>query len=241
VCTVVCRWNPADPFPVQLLALRDEKRSRAFDRPGAWWPESPDLIGGRDRQAGGTWCVSSIATGTTAVVLNRPDRPEAVPGSASRGAVPLTAAAHELDWPHHLALDGMASFNLVLAGPDTLRWWWFDGARLETAVLPAGTYLFKPTGLVTEDADARLLAGRAQLDDSDTPTEVAWADWLDVLDTAEPTADPGGFLVRRPLDDGDSYETVFAQFIGARPGELRLDYLVDPASAGRWTSAVLTG
>jgi uncharacterized protein with NRDE domain len=225
---------------VQLLTLRDEKRSRKFDRPGRWWPEAPHLIGGRDRRAGGTWCVSSIPTGTTAVVLNRPDRPDADPGAASRGAVPLAAAEHGTHWPHHLALDGMASFNLILAGPDLLQWWWFDGARLETATLPAGTYLFKPTGLVTEAVDVRLRMGRAQLDDSDTPTELAWADWLEVLDTAEPTPDAGGFLVRRPLDDGDTYETVFAQFIAARPGELRVDYRLDPASAGGWTTAVLT-
>ena len=34
------------------------------------------------------------------------------------------------DWPAHLDLTGMASFALVLASPEHLRVWEFDGTRL---------------------------------------------------------------------------------------------------------------
>ena len=69
MCTVVVRWSPGQP--TQILALRDELTSRDFDDPGRWWPETPDVVGGRDRAAGGTWCASRVSTGTTALVLNR--------------------------------------------------------------------------------------------------------------------------------------------------------------------------
>ena len=48
---MVCRWQPAERWPVQILALRDELLSRAFDPPGQWWPEQPAVVGGRDRSS----------------------------------------------------------------------------------------------------------------------------------------------------------------------------------------------
>ena len=70
MCTVVVRSAPNDAVPVQILALRDEFVSRSFDLPGMWWDEHPGVIGGRDQRAGGTWCVSHVPSGVTAVVLN---------------------------------------------------------------------------------------------------------------------------------------------------------------------------
>ena len=102
MCTVVCRWSAGSDFPVQMLALRDELISRSFDLPGAWWPDEPDVIGGRDRQAGGSWCVSDVRSGVTGVVLNRPERREAAPGAPSRGVLPLLAVRHGDGWPESL-------------------------------------------------------------------------------------------------------------------------------------------
>ena len=146
MCTVVCRWSPGSEFPVQLLALRDELVSRAFDLPGAWWADQPDVVGGRDRSAGGSWCVSDVRTGVTGVVLNRPERREAEPGAPSRGVLPLLAVQHREAWPQLLDVAGMAGFNLVLATPDSLRWWSFDGETLADKQLSSGTYMFTPGG-----------------------------------------------------------------------------------------------
>jgi hypothetical protein len=241
MCTVVCRWEPADRHPVQLLALRDERRSRAFDPPDNWWPEQPGLIGGRDRQAGGTWCASAIATGTTAVVLNRPERRVAADGAPSRGVLPLLAATSGDHWVDEVAIDGMAGFNLVLAQADRLQWWSFDGLTLTVHSLEPGVYIFKPAGLVPTVVDEQLRDGRARVgDDPNASTAAAWGDWFTALRSARPSDDGTGLLVRRRLDDGDYYETVFAQFIAARPGQLRLDYLSDPAHDGQWTTQALT-
>lgn len=236
MCTLVCRWRPDEPWPVQLLALRDELVSRAFDPPGRWWPEQPTIVGGRDRMAGGTWCASDPAAGVTAVVLNRPRPRIAAAGAPSRGMLPLVAVRRQERWPDYLDIEGMAGFNLVLAAPTEARWWWFDGQELRAASLPPGVSMFTPQGLLV-DADPRLRSGAARLADPDAETADVWSDWLPVLTTARPSPDPNSLLVRKPVGD-DSYETVFAQFIAAAPGALRLDYQPHPARhvTARWTA-----
>lgn len=220
-----------------MLALRDELASRVFDLPDAWWPDQPAVIGGRDRQAGGSWCVSDVGSGVTAVVLNRPERPLADPGAPSRGVLPLLAVEHGERWSQHLELDGMAGFNLVLVTPQSLRWWAFDGGSLHEELLPGGTYMFTPGGLLTSGFDERL--GQAQAGfhgDLAASTGQAWTEWLGVVNDAVPDADPASLLVRRPSGD-DSFETVFGQLIAARPGKLRLDYVITPDSHRPWTTA----
>lgn len=56
----------------RVLAVRDEDPGRAWDAPGAWWPEYPGVIGVRDRRAGGAWLAMNPETGRLAVLLNRP-------------------------------------------------------------------------------------------------------------------------------------------------------------------------
>jgi hypothetical protein len=233
-----------------MLALRDERRSREFDQPDAWWPERPkarDVIGGRDRRAGGSWCVSDVAAGVSAVVLNRPDRMTAAVGAPSRGVLPLIAIEHGDRWAEHVDVSGMASFNLLLAGPHDLRWWSFDGSRIEEHALVAGTYVFKPRGRLSDrdNLDPNITSGRLGLDRADADpghsTPAAWTDWFEALRSAEPGSDGTGLLVQRALDDGDTYETVFAQFIAARPGTLRIDYRRRPIDGrakdgGDWTT-----
>ncbi len=239
MCTVVCRWSADGEFPVQMLALRDELASRAFDLPGAWWPDQPDVIGGRDRQAGGSWCVSDVRTGMTGVVLNRPERREAAAGASSRGVLPLLAVQHGEQWPQFIDVIGMASFNLVLARPSGLRWWSFDGERLDDKELIAGTYMFTPGGLLRSGLDPRFgPAGRGFTGDLSAPTRQAWPDWVAVVGDATPSEDPAQLLVRMPVED-DIFATVFGQFIASRPGTLRLDHLLDPPSGGRWTTRTL--
>lgn len=235
---MVCRWQPDARFAVQVLALRDELLSRAFDPPGDWWVGQPGVVGGRDRSAGGSWCVSDVADGVTAVVLNRPERRTAAAGAASRGVLPLAAARYRERWPEFVEVAGMASFNVVLASPRSLCWWSFDGRRLQRQELAAGTYMFTPRGLATSEIDHRFAVGGARLDpDVTAPVGQVWADWLTIVEEATPSDDPLGLIVRRPIDQ-DSYETVFGQFIAAAPGVLRLDYLNNPAQGTdrAWTT-----
>jgi len=221
-----------------MLALRDELASRAFDLPDAWWHDQPAVIGGRDRRGGGSWCVSDIATAATAVILNRPERPAGEPGAPSRGVLPLLAIRHKDRWPGFVDVTEMAGFNLVLVSPGALRWWSFDGRHLRRQALSGGTHMFTPHGLLPAVLDHRFASRSIRPDpESAAPAGEVWAEWLAVLDAAVPSSDPADLLVRRPVD-ADSYETVFGQFIAARPGALRLDYVDHPAHgpARPWTT-----
>jgi uncharacterized protein with NRDE domain len=228
VCTVVIRWAPGDP--VFMLALRDELASRDFDVPDRWWPDQPSVVGGRDRKAGGSWCVTDIAAGVTAVVLNRPERRTALPGAPSRGVLPLLAVRAVSAWPDEIDVASMAGFNLALITPDSLQWWAFDGVALVSERLDPGTWMLTPRGRRPAPLDARLLADDAR------------AAWMDVVRTSVPSADPtDGLVVQRPIE-GDSYETVFGQILEIRPQRTRLDYLRNVARnpTGAWTTQTWT-
>jgi hypothetical protein len=218
-----------------MLALRDELVSRSFDLPSSWWPDQPRVVGGRDRLGGGTWCASDVAAGVTAVVLNRGERRVAAPGASSRGVLPLLAVRTLERWPAFIDLIPMASFNLVLAAPESLTWWSFDGAILAAHALQPGTHMFTPKGLALPLLDDRFTQGHAHLDGSLTAaTDLVWPDWLPILRDSEPSEDPLALLVRIPHGE-DSFETVFGQFIAAWPGALRLDYAIKPHRLQSWT------
>jgi uncharacterized protein with NRDE domain len=83
MCLVAIAWQVHPRYPLILLGNRDEFHQRptvAAD----WWPEMPDVFGGRDLKAGGSWLGIS-RSGRLAVVTNNPLRPPAVQLGLSRG------------------------------------------------------------------------------------------------------------------------------------------------------------
>ncbi len=226
VCTVVVRW--AAGAPVQLLALRDEVVGREFDDPGRWWPGYPDLVGGRDRVAGGTWCATHVGTGVTALVLNRPQKRTAEPGAPSRGVLPLLAAGHGPDWPSAVDTSGMASFLLVLAAPDSLTTWDSDGERVVRTEHPEGTWMVTSGGPEDRKADTFLPRFTA----AGSPDG-----WRRLVESEPPRDDPGALVVRHE-EDGRVFATVFGELVEARPGRLALEYSRRPWT-GPWRSLVV--
>ena len=224
MCTVVVRWQPGEP--TQLLALRDELTDRAFDDPGYWWPQQPGVVGGRDRSAGGTWCASMVATGSTALVLNRPERRVAEPGAPSRGVLPLLAVTHDMDWTQFIELAGMASFALVLAAPQRLTLWLFDGERLQRSELGAGTHMVTSGG--AEDGKADRYLGEFE--------QATFPDgWRELVRADAPRDEPSALVVRHDFGDR-AYATVFGQLLEAQPGRLRLEHSRTPWLADTWSA-----
>ncbi len=223
MCTVVVSWAPSHPLLV--LALRDELVGRDFDDPGRWWPDQPSVVGGRDRQAGGTWCATDVAAGETSLVLNRPQLPVAAPGAASRGVLPLAALRHGAGWPDQVRAEGMAGFALVLATADALTLWEHDAAGLSVTALPPGTHLITSRGAEDGKADRHLAAFAAE------PAAVRWR----ALVTGSTVADdPTSLLVRHRLDDGRTFATVFGQVFEVGAGHLPLSWSREPAAAASW-------
>jgi hypothetical protein len=222
MCTVVLRWSLGRP--PQILALRDELTTREFDDPGRWWPEFPDVVGGRDRSAGGTWCATRVGTGATALVVNRPQKQVADPGAPSRGVLPLLAIEHRAGWPDHLHLAGMASFAVLLATPEGMTTWDFDGEVLVATQHPEGTHMLTSGGPENRKADTHLGAFAA----------AGFPDgWRRLVQIGAPQDDPAALVVRHERD-GLVYGTVFGELIDARPDGLRLEYSRRPWEEGPW-------
>jgi uncharacterized protein with NRDE domain len=201
MCTVVMLHRPGHAWPLVLAALRDEMLARAWDPPGAHWPDRPGVVGGRDRLAGGTWMASDGQR--VACVLNRPGTLGSQPGKRSRGVLPLAALADE-----PIDVGAFAAFNLVCAG--RAGGWSLESetGRAVRRAIPEGVSLLTAHGLDSgESPRARLHLPRFRAAPAPDPGAGDWSAWLDLLASteAEPGAGPRGGMTVAP-DDG--YGTV---------------------------------
>ena len=101
MCTLIIGIDVVRSGSVLMAANRDEDPGRPSQPPGRL-SESPRLVGGRDRRAGGTWL--AVREGRAVVaLLNRRDTTgepaPALPGRRSRGSLVLEVAAAQEDVP----------------------------------------------------------------------------------------------------------------------------------------------
>ncbi|MBP9714538.1 MAG: NRDE family protein [Sterolibacterium sp.] len=89
MCLILLAWQAHPDYPLVIAANRDEFFSRPTEA-AHFWPESPDLLAGRDLQAGGTW-LGLTRTGRFAALTNY--REVALPDATP--ATPANPATHE--------------------------------------------------------------------------------------------------------------------------------------------------
>ena len=82
MCLIVFSWQPEAEYPLIIAANRDEFYRRPT-KPVHFWQDHPDIIGGRDLEAGGTWMAFN-RDGRFAAVTNYREMPPP-PGKLSRG------------------------------------------------------------------------------------------------------------------------------------------------------------
>lgn len=115
MCLIVFAWRAHPHYRLVLAGNRDEFHSRPA-APLGWWADAPEVLGGRDLQAGGTW-LAMARSGRFATVTNyREDlRPQS--GLRSRGElVTRFLGAEENALAFAAALDGRyAGFSLLAA------------------------------------------------------------------------------------------------------------------------------
>jgi uncharacterized protein with NRDE domain len=87
MCLLVFAWKTNPDYPMLFAGNRDELHVRPA-LPAGFWEETPQLIGGRDLQAGGTW-LGVTTCGRFAVVTNY--RVGLNPKKAARSRGDLTA------------------------------------------------------------------------------------------------------------------------------------------------------
>jgi uncharacterized protein with NRDE domain len=119
MCLAAIALDQSRRFPLVIAANRDE----FFKRPAArlaWWSPGagqPDILGGRDLEAGGTW-LGLTAKGRLALITNVRDPNNRDPSAPSRGGIVSRWLAGDLSadrfWMH-TALSGYNGFNLIAA------------------------------------------------------------------------------------------------------------------------------
>lgn len=85
MCLLVFAWQTDPDYPLIFAGNRDERHARAA-LPAQLWKDAPEVLGGRDLEAGGTWLGVSLG-GRFAVVTNYRDGLEPPKAARSRGAL----------------------------------------------------------------------------------------------------------------------------------------------------------
>jgi uncharacterized protein with NRDE domain len=115
MCLIVLSLDQHPEFPLVLAANRDEFHARP-SKEAHWWPDKPDILGGRDLQAGGTW-LALHRNGRFVTVTNYRDAQPPSPKYLSRGR--LVTGFLESDLAPSAYLDtidenAFAGFNLIV-------------------------------------------------------------------------------------------------------------------------------
>ncbi|MDR2164157.1 MAG: NRDE family protein [Zoogloeaceae bacterium] len=114
MCLVLLAWRTHEACPLFLVANRDELYRRPA-LPLAPWRDAPEIIGGRDLEAGGGW-LAAHADGRFAAITNV-RQGDALPGQESRGEILTRYFNNHLE-PHEfiekIEMNSYAGFNLLL-------------------------------------------------------------------------------------------------------------------------------
>ena len=139
MCLVVLAFRAHDDVPLVVAANRDEFHARPT-RDAGWWPDAPDVLAGRDLQAGGTW-LGVHRSGRFATVTNYRDADEPRAGFESRGHLVtkfLQSTQTPAEFLHSIDADAYAGFNLLLGDGESLAYLSNRGGGLQE--LPPGIY-----------------------------------------------------------------------------------------------------
>ena len=257
MCTVVLSFEPGESVPLLLLGVRDELKDRPWLPPARHWPGSP-LLGGIDKQAGGTWLALHPDVPRVACLLNGRGTQAGPVGRRSRGELPLRAAADGAGVLKELADDPAAlaaydPFHLVCADTGAVAMLSWDGERPVPRDLEPGTHLLTNAGHAYPGAPAdpvtepkarhfgpKFAAARPSGDPA-LPPERAWGEWLTLAagDGLDP-GDPRAIVARRDLPGGRVWGSTSLSLVALGDGGIRYDFQARPGAVTDWYSVDVT-
>jgi hypothetical protein len=250
MCTAVLSIEPG--APVLLAGIRDELTDRAWQPPGWHWPQYPDLLGGLDLLAGGTWLAVAPAARRVACVLNGRGTMAPPATRRSRGVLPLLAAGTgSLEQVSPADFD---PFHLISAEPGAAVLWSWDGVRLITRELSAGLHIVVNTGpdidqlpggsrdpaRAHELARARHFRPRFRAAPRPVPlpgdpVRQAWGAWLPLIDgDGLSRSDPRALIVARDTGGGRIWGSTSVSLIALSADTLRYDFTAQPGDETAW-------
>jgi hypothetical protein len=219
MCTVVLLRRPGHDWPVIVGANRDEMRDRPWKPPARHWPDRPDIVGGLDDVAGGTW-MGINDTGVIACILNRQGSLGPAPGKRSRGELVLEALDHAnaADAAEALAdLDPLAYRPFTLVVADNRDAYWLalrasvPGAWVDKQTIPEGLSMF--TSFDRNDpADPRFTRFGSQFENAPAPDPArnGWDAWKNLLGATEGGTEARAMSFQLPSGFGTSSSSLLA-------------------------------
>lgn len=138
MCLIVVGWRVHPDYPLVVAANRDEFYARPT-MAATHWPDTPQVIGGIDLEAGGTW-LGITETGRFAAVTNVRE-PNMAKGACSRGALTRDFLLSDLSAAHYaqqIAGQLYSGFNLLLSDGESLVYGSNRDGQART--LPPGVY-----------------------------------------------------------------------------------------------------
>lgn len=115
MCLIVLAIGQSSRYPLILAGNRDEFHARPTQKAG-WWADKPDVVGGRDLQAGGTW-LALHRKGRFATVTNYRDAEPTSARFRSRGHLVteyLETGKSPLEYAGAIDGERYAGFNLIV-------------------------------------------------------------------------------------------------------------------------------
>ena len=138
MCLIVVGWRAHPDYPLVVAANRDEFYARPTAI-AARWPDVPQIIGGIDLEAGGTW-LGITESGRFAAVTNVRE-PNMAKAASSRGALTRDFLLADLpagDYAEQIEGSHYAGFNLLLSDGESLLY--CSNRDGEPRALPPGIY-----------------------------------------------------------------------------------------------------
>lgn len=226
MCVVVVLSRPGHEWPLLLGANREEMRDRPSKPPGRHWPDRPEVLGGLDELAGGSW-LGVNDHGVVAVLLNRTGSLGPDPDKRSRGELVLEALEHAdaiaaVTAFADLRAPSYRPFNLVIVDNRDACWVSGDGRRIRVAALSPGLSMLTAHD-IDDPASPRVrrylntFRGAVAPD----PASGDWSSWTSLLAERAPD-DPAAGMVIGPRDPGVGYGTVSSTLI-ALPAAREID------------------
>ena len=221
MCLVLIAYGVHPEWPLIVAGNRDEFHARPT-QVAKWWPDKPDILGGRDLQAGGTW-LALHRRGRFATVTNYQGAKKADAALESRGHLVTNFLECDLSPRHYLdTIDGSAyaGFNLLVSDGERLAY--SSNRGIEARELEPGIY-----GL-----------SNATLDTPWTKVERSKASLKDLLDNG--TVNETGLLsILSDRKKGPAKEVASGRLPFATAYALTATFVVLPDYGTRCSSTVL--
>lgn len=149
MCLAAFALNAHPGFPLVIAANRDEFFARPA-APMAWWADRPDVLAGRDLEAGGTW-FGLTRSGRLALLTNVREPGRQLAGAPSRGDLVVDWLAAERDAAAFAAglQSGYNGFNLVTADLRQNAWHWLSNRAPGPVALGPGVHALSNAALDT--------------------------------------------------------------------------------------------